>query len=166
MAELSDEHKTEIVLLFARFRSAAEVTAEINERFGLDMVIQQAVKYDPERPSFEAGDRWRTLHDLARREFIENVTAIPVANQSYRLELLQRGIKDAVKRGKWTIAASLAEQAAKEVGGVLTNQRNVTIDGRGRARDMTADERRETLMNMIDERLAQLDADQGNVTVQ
>lgn len=165
MAELTDEHKTEIMLLFARFRSPAEVTAEMNEKFGLEMVIQQTVKYDPERPSFEAGDKWRTLHDLARKQFIENISAIPVANQGYRLELLQRGIQDAISKGKWAAAAALAEQAARETGGLLTNQRNVSIDNRGRARDMSAEERREMLMGMIDERLGRL-TDEGSATVQ
>ncbi len=164
MAVLTDDQKLEIVLKLARFRSHTEIVEELVAE-GVATDRNQIRTYDPRNAKYEAGDKWKLIFEEARRAFVEEVTHIPVANQSYRLELLQRGIQDAIKNKKWAAAAALAEQAARDVGGVLTNQRNLTVDSRGRARDLTAEERRETLMSMIDERLGRI-ADQGSATVQ
>lgn len=167
MAELSEQHKETIVLLLARCRMPAEVVATLKDEFDLEITVRQVVGYDPTRPAFDAGDRWRTIFDAAREKYLADVASIPVANQGYRLDLLQRGIEAAVKKSKWSEAAALAEQAARDVGGVLTNQRQVDIrDGRQRAREQSPEERKESLFALLDEKLAQRGVDPGAAAVQ
>ena len=164
MAVFTEDQKLEIVLKLARFRGHVEIVEDLAAE-GVATDRNQIRTYDPTNAKYEAGDKWKLVFTEARRMFIEEQAQIPVFNQSYRLELLQRGIDQAIKEKKWGSVATLAEQAAREVGGVLTNQRNVTIDGRGRARDLSPEERRDNLMNMIDERLSKL-TDQRSATVQ
>lgn len=165
MAVFTEDQKLEIVLKLARFRSYAEIIEDLAIE-GVVTDRNQIRNYDPRNAKYEAGDKWKLVFEEARKAFVEEVAAIPLSNQSYRMELLQRGVDQAIKDKKWGTAATLAEQAAREIGGVLTNQRNVTIDGRGRARDLSPEERRDNLMNMIDERLGQIATDQGSATVQ
>ncbi len=166
MSALTEEEKMFVVSQFAQFRTHAQVIEAVKETFAKEIGFTNVRAYDPASPYFSAGDRFRALHDEMRKAFIQNVSDIPIANQSFRLAILQQGVVASVQAGKWATAAALAEQAAKEVGGVLTNQRNVSFENKGRARDMTPDERREALMGMISDRLEQLASDKGSATVQ
>lgn len=154
MAELSDQIKEGIVIQLARFRRPAEVAVWVREEFGLDLgdtAVQQIVKYDPSRPAFEAGEKWRPIFEAAREDYLTNVKAVPVANQGYRLMILQKGIDDAVSKKNWRLAADLSEQAAKEVGGVLTNTRELNVNNN--ARTMSSEDRAAALGALLSEAL-------------
>lgn len=151
MAELTDQIKEGIVIQLARFRRPAEVSVWVREEFGIDLgenAVQQIVKYDPTRPAFDAGEKWRPIFEAAREDYLTNVKAVPAANQGYRLSILQRGIEDAVSKKNWRLAADLTEQAAKEVGGALTNERNVNVNN---VRTMSAEDRASLLGSIIGE---------------
>lgn len=126
MAELNDQLKLRIVMALARFQTPTEIAKELVAE-GIETDARQVAGYDPSRTYYEAGEKWRKYFDEERARYLADVQSIPVANQSYRLQILQRGIDAAVSRGNWVMAANLAEQAAKEVGGALTNQRNVNV---------------------------------------
>jgi len=166
MANLSDELKLEIVTRIARFQGYAHTANEMASEHDIEIDRVQVRAYDPTTSKYCASERWRLVFEEVRHAFLHEVSVIPIANQAYRLNMLQELADTAREAGDAKGLREALKLAAKEVGGVLTNQRNVTIDGRGRARDMTADERRETLMNMIDERLTQIATDQGSATVQ
>lgn len=157
MAELSNIHKEAIVVALARFRSPTEVAAMLKADFELDLgehAVQQIVKYDPTRPAFEAGEKWRPIFEAAREAYINDVKLVPAAGQAYRLNTLQEGIEAAKKAKNWRLVADLLEQVAKEVGGVLTNSRDLNINDGRRAKDMTTEDRRSLLGSILAEELA------------
>jgi hypothetical protein len=159
VAELSEHHKEAIVLLLARYRTPAEVALVMREEFELELAIQQIVKYDPSRPVYEAGERWLPVFEAARKAYIEDAAAVPVANQGFRLNLLQQGIDAAKKSKNWKLVAELTEQASKEVGGVFTNIRDLNVNQTGRAR-------RELLASAIAEHYTKTNGPQPQATDQ
>lgn len=150
MADLSDEAKLFIVQALARFSSPAEVVVMIREDFGIETTIQQVRTYNPEHPKFEAGGKWRPIFEAVRKAYLEDVSSIPIASQAFRLNALQKNYDRAIKHGNVVLANATLEQAAKEVGGVLTNARNVSVQqATGGFRDLTSEERRMAVAEMI-----------------
>src|SRR5690606_36425432 len=64
--------------------------------------------------------------EVRRKKFLEEVSDIPGANQAYRLRQLHRMANEAMRRKNIVLAASLMEQAAKEMGGMFTNKRELS----------------------------------------
>jgi len=151
MAELTDTQKSAIITALARFARPAEVVVMMRDEFGVVVELPQISRYNPHLASYEGGEKWRDLFDEQRKAYIEEVSAVPVANQGFRLRRLQHYIEEAEKKKQWALAAGLLEQAAKEVGGVLTNDRNlrVTDDRKMRPEDMTSEERRAAVAEII-----------------
>lgn len=151
MADLNDLQKREIVEALACFRSPVEIVAAFQSEYGIEIDRLQVGRYDPTRPYYAAGDKWRDLFDARRKTYLEEVSSVPAANQGYRLRTLQEGIDAAKKAKNWPLVAQLLEQSAKEVGGVLTNDRNVRVtdDRKMRIEDMSLDERRAAMAEII-----------------
>lgn len=151
MAELEHHQKEQIVVLLAKFRTPSEIAALLKQEAGIDLTVQQISKYDPSRTAFDAGERWRPIFEAARKQYLTAVEDVPIANQGYRLQLLQEA-SDAARRARnWKLMAELLEQAAKEVGGVLTNQREMAVADFRPVRAMTAEERIQQLGLLISE---------------
>ena len=144
MADLTDQQKTEIVLAHARFMSPSDIVVMLREEHDVESDTAQVVRYNPTKACYEGGERWRPIFEEARKAFLHEIAAVPVAHQAYRLNLLQEGIDGARKAKNWALVASLAEQAAREIGGIYTNQRNLRVEdnARPRAIDMTPEDRR------------------------
>lgn len=84
-------------------------------------------RYDPTKPhNKDVSPKLRTIFETARAKFIEDVSAIPVAQRAYRLRALQRSVERAEKIENIAMVASLLEQAAKEMGGMFSNRRELT----------------------------------------
>lgn len=150
MADLSEDAKLFIVRAFARFSSPAEVVVMIREDFGIETSVQQVRTYNPDHPRFEAGEKWRPIFEAVRKAYLEDVSSIPIASQAFRLNALQKNYDRAMKHCNLILANAILEQAAKEVGGVLTNARNVSVQQAGGGfRDLTSEERRRTAAEMI-----------------
>lgn len=151
MAELTEEQKTAIVVGHARFMRPVEILAMLREDFDVEADRNQVIKLNPQRACYEGGEKWREAFDLARRAYTEEVASVPAANQGYRLNVLQEGIDAARKAKNWPLVAQLLEQSAKEVGGVLTNERNLRVDDsrRQRAADMDQDERKMAIAEVV-----------------
>lgn len=128
MADLNDEQKREIVEQLACFRTPVEVVAWFQSEYGIELDRLQVGRYDPSRTYYAAGEKWREVFELRRAAYLSDVSAVPAANQAYRLQTLQEGIEAAKKAKNWPLVAQLLEQSAKEVGGVLTNQRELKVD--------------------------------------
>lgn len=118
MAQLTESLKVEIVQRLARFQPPAEIARQLREDYALEVGIPQIVGYDPTRPSFEAGQRFVEIFNITREAFIKNVDAVPIANQGYRLQVLQSLLENHLKHKKLPEAARVVEQAAKEMGGL------------------------------------------------
>jgi hypothetical protein len=134
MAELTDEQKHFIVQAHAQFKRSPEIIADMRDEFEVVVSKQQVAQYNPQRKSFDAGDRWRQVFDAYRKAYMEEITSHDIASPAYRIGMLDRMAKKAERMGNIKLAADLAEQAAKEVGGAFTNERKVsgTIDHRHR----------------------------------
>ena len=151
MAELTDEQKHEIVELLACYRTTAAIIAHFQEVHGFEMNHKQVGIYDPTRRYFAAGDKWREIFDERRKAYLESVSTVPIANQGYRLNVLNELLVKALANDKPGLAITLLEQAAKEVGGIMTNQREVRVDDnrRMKAIDMTPEDRRAAMAEII-----------------
>lgn len=169
MAILTEEQKREIVLSLAGFMSPAAIRVKMKEDHGLDLEYRQITVYDPTRTHFEGSQRWRDIFEAARKNYVEDTLTVPVANQGYRLRTIQGLLDKALEQGNMVMAMQLMEQAAKEVGGLLTNARQLNVsDNRGGTMDLTPEERRAQAVELIREALAKqadLVAQEAGVTI-
>ena len=150
MAELSNDVKLAVVQSLARFATPAEVVAMVREEFEVETTVQQVRTYNPEHPKFEAGEKWRPIFQAVRKAYLEDLSAVPIASQAFRLNALQKNFERAMKVGNVVLANATLEQAAKEVGGTLTNARNVKVQQTGGSfRDLTSEERRRAAADML-----------------
>lgn len=171
MAELTEPQKLEIVTMLACWREPVVIQSHFRDEYQVELTFKQIGSYDPTRTYYEAGDEWRDIFDAKRKAYLEDVASIPIANQGWRLNLLNEQALKAFKEGKPALGIQILEQAAKEVGGVLTNERNVRVDDsrRQRAAEMSADDRRAALAQLIGEAMATRDppgAEKGTGSVQ
>jgi hypothetical protein len=150
MANLSEQQKREIVEALAGFQSPSAIIAHFRSAYGLDLTHKQVGRYDPTRSYYEGGEGWREIFEARRKTYLEDVSAVPAAHKAYRLNMLQEGIDAARSAKNWTLMAQLLKQAAEEEGGALTNVRKVNVEsGRKRPEDMTHEERKAAVAEMI-----------------
>lgn len=146
MAELNDQTKLLIVLALARFETPTEIMKQLREH-GIEVTPQQVGSYDPTRTYYEASEKWKVIFEDERRKYLEEVSAVPIANQGFRLNALQRTFDKAMRTGNTVLANATLRQAAEEVGGALTNARSVTVHRP--VDDMNAEERRAAMAEVI-----------------
>ena len=151
MASLDDEQKTQIVMMLACFRSPATIIGNFRREYGLELSHKQVGAYDPGKSYYEGGERWRAMFEQRRKVYLEDISAIPIAHQGYRLNLLDDMVHRALADDRLALAAHLLKQAAEEVGGGRTNERAVPSNdyGRPKAADMTPEERRAAITEII-----------------
>ncbi|HCW5140821.1 TPA: DUF2280 domain-containing protein, partial [Acinetobacter baumannii] len=88
---------------------------------------QQCEAYDPtKKTGQDLSEEFKTEFYRVRKEMNDNLSAIPIANIAYRLKRLQRFIDHEQFKENPVIVPSLLEQAAKEVGGLYTNRKEIT----------------------------------------
>ena len=126
MAELSDTVKHFIVQRLACYDTPSQVSEAVHREHGLAVSRQQVQKYDVARAGKKPAQRWCTLFHATRERFIVEVEQVPIAQRAVRLRRLDRMCAQAESRGNLPLAASLLEQAAKDVGGFYTNRRELT----------------------------------------
>ncbi len=132
MATLTDVQKLFIVRALACFDTPTQVAQAVQEEFGIEIHRRQVAEYDPSKASGrDVGAKLKAVFNATRAEFLEDVAAVPIANLSVRLRILQRMVVEADQRGNSAMVARLLEQAAKEVGGLMTNRRELTGKGGG-----------------------------------
>jgi hypothetical protein len=147
MADLDDNQKLRLVLALARFESHTDVSRMMREEYDLDVPIRQVGGYDPTKGYFDAGQRWLKVWEEERQRHLTEVRDIPIANQGFRLQELQRSFDKAAKTGNRVLANQTLRQAAEEVGGALTNERNVKVTRP--VDELTPDERRDAFAELI-----------------
>lgn len=127
MAKLTEPIKMAIVQALACYDSPSEVAEAVKEEFRVTVTRQQVAGYDPTKASCKGMARkLRDVFDQTRKDFLANVSTIPIAQQAVRLRALQREYERAKARGNSAMVAQLLEQAAKECGGMMTNRRELT----------------------------------------
>lgn len=126
MATLNNKVKAFIVQGLATYMMPSEVAEAVKKEFDLEITRQQVSSYDPTKASgMNLAQKWKDLFKQFRNDFNNDIQAIPIANKAYRLNMLDRMARDAEKSKNRPLAASLLEQAAKDVGEVFTNKQKV-----------------------------------------
>ncbi|MDM2828035.1 DUF2280 domain-containing protein [Citrobacter sp. Cpo089] len=126
MAALSTEVKAFIVQSLACFESPAKVIELVKAEYGIDVSRQQVSQYTPGNAmAAKLSQKWIDLFNGTRERFQNEISDIPIANKAYRLRALDRMMTRAEGMKNMALAASLMEQAAKEVGDAYSNKQKV-----------------------------------------
>jgi len=126
MATLNNKVKAYIVQGLATYMTPSEVVDAVKQEFDLEVTRQQVSSYEPGKAAaINLSQKWKDLFKQFRDDFNNDIQAIPIANKAYRLNMLDRMARDAEKSKNRPLAASLLEQAAKDVGEVFTNKQKV-----------------------------------------
>lgn len=126
MAALSTEVKAFIVQSLACYETPAKVIELVKENFKVVVTRQQVSAYDPANAMAKSlSQKWIDLFNTTRSRFQTEITDIPIANKAYRLRALDRMMTKAESMRNMALAASLMEQAAKEVGDAYSNKQKV-----------------------------------------
>lgn len=122
--KLNDEARTFVVQCLACFDPPSVVAAAVKKEFSFSVSPQACEAYDPtKRAGTKLSDKWRRLFEETRKTFLEDTSKIGASHKAVRLRALQRMAEKAENMGNLTLAASLYEQAAKEMGNAYTNTR-------------------------------------------
>lgn len=126
MATLKGEVKAFIVQSLACFDTPSQVVELVKKEFGLSITRQQVESHDPTKANGRGlAQKWVELFHENRKRFQTELSDIPIANKAYRLRALDRMMTRAEGMKNMALAASLMEQAAKEVGDAYSNKQKV-----------------------------------------
>lgn len=126
MATLKGEVKAFIVQSLACFDTPSQVVELVKKEFGLSITRQQVESHDPTKANGRGlAQKWVELFHETRKRFQTELSDIPIANKAYRLRALDRMMTKAEGMKNMALAASLMEQAAKEVGDAYSNKQKV-----------------------------------------
>lgn len=127
MATLTEEVKLFIVQGLACYDTPSQVAEAVKEQFGLVIDRRQVENYDPDKAAGRnLARKFVAIFRETRATFLKDVSTIPIAQQSYRLRVLQRTLTKVEKQGNTAMVTTVLEQAAKETGGAFTNRRELT----------------------------------------
>jgi hypothetical protein len=103
------------------------VAEAVRKEFGETIARQSIEAFDPtKRAGQKLAKRWRALFEETRKTFLEDTAAIGVSHRAVRLRALQRMATKAEEMGNMQLAAQILRQIAEEMGGALTNRRELT----------------------------------------
>lgn len=147
---LKTGHKRFIVQQLACFCTPNEIVAAVKARFEIVIARQLVERYDPTKTAgAQLRQPLRALFTQTRARYIAVEAAQAVAHRSYRLDRLNEMERVARKQGRFSLAASLLEQAAKEMGGAYTNRRPLIGKDGGPLRSTKVAELRDDELNRI-----------------
>ena len=129
MASLPTAAKVRLVTLLAQFTGPSEAARIVSEEHGVALNKQQAWKYDPTRSGCQTSPRLRQLFAEMRERWLNDLAVIPISHQAHRLRMLDRLATKLERQGDYGGALKAIEQAAKETGGLFTNQRKAVVEG-------------------------------------
>lgn len=147
---MPEEAKDFAVLCFARFMRPGQVMEAIKDRYGLDIDRRLIQNYDPTvTKGYQLGKKRKQLFEVTRERFLKELEDIPIASRAVRLQQLQHHYVTAIDRNNLGMGLRILEQAAKEAGGVHTNERHVHMSGKVQVEDVTDEEMRGTIAAAI-----------------
>lgn len=129
-SKLTDGARTYIVQALACWDTPTHVANTVKREFGISITPQAIEAYDPTKQAGRnLSEKWQSLFEATREELLKDKAKIPISHRGVRLRALQRMLEKAEAAGNILFAAQLLEQAAKEVGGMFTNRRELTGNG-------------------------------------
>jgi hypothetical protein len=145
---LSVDQKRYVVQALACHQSQNDVLAWLRDECGVELSAAGIQHYDP--TTLQGQELCKELTQLffeTRQKWNSNAEHVGLYHLRYRLETLQQSLELAKKRGNVKLMNETVEQAAKEVGGVFTKQRNVKVE------NLSVENRLCQLLNMTPEEL-------------
>jgi len=128
--KLSVEVQTFVVQSLACFDTPSIVVDAVRKEYGETITRQSVEGYDPtKKAGANLAEKWRALFEETRKTFLEDTANIGISHRAVRLRALQRMAEKAETQGNMVLAASLLEQAAKEMGDSFTNRHKVEHAG-------------------------------------
>lgn len=125
-AKIPAEIRTYIVQANACFDSPTAVAEAVSREFGIAVTRQYVEQHDPtKRAGVNLSKGLRKVFDQTREKFLADTSDIAISHKPVRLRALQRMAQKAEWQGNMVLAASLYEQAAKEVGEAYTNRQKL-----------------------------------------
>lgn len=122
--KMTDDVRTFVVQSLAFFDTPSSVVASVREQYGIEITKQTVEGYDPTKRAGQGlSEKWRSLFHETRKAFLEDTADIAVSHRAVRLRSLQRMVENAERMKNYALAASLLEQAAKEMGDAYSNKR-------------------------------------------
>ncbi|POP43351.1 hypothetical protein CHU32_09735 [Superficieibacter electus] len=130
MAALKPEVKAFIVQQLACFDTPSQIVEAVQNEFSIQITRQHVASHDPTKAAgVSLAKKWVDLFNETRKRFQTELSDIPIANKAYRLRALDRMMAKAENMRNMALAASLMEQAAKEVGDAYTNKHKLEHSG-------------------------------------
>lgn len=154
MAILTENVKLVIVQSLACYDTPSQVAEAVKQEFGVEVSRMQVALYDPTKGTGKnLSAKLRAIFAETREKFLADVSTIPIAQQSYRLRVLQRALTKVEKQGNTAMVAQLLEQAAKESGGAFTNRRELTGKSGGplMTANVTSEELKQAVQSVRDQ---------------
>jgi len=150
VAKLTHEIRAKIVAGWARYDTPIEIRREIQETYQVDVDMQQIYALNPEGASWKGSKRWEAVFAAERKMFLESAGRIGIAQKVVRLQRLDKLCRMALDKRNVKLAAELMEQAAKEMGEVFTNRREVRQDVRAVTATMSTEELRLSILSDLE----------------
>jgi len=112
----------------ACYDAPSTVAEAVKNEFGIEVTRQYVESHDPTKRAGEnLAKVYKAMFEAARETFLKDTSDIAISHKPVRLRALQRMAAKAETQGNMVLAASLLEQAAKEVGEAYTNKRELNI---------------------------------------
>lgn len=128
--KLTDAEKTFVVTRLACYDPPTVVLKALEAEFGKKPSLQAIEYYNYGcYQSRKLAKKWVDLFNATRKAFTDDVAAHGIANKAFRLQRMHTMMENAFQKGNYPLAASILEQAAKEMGDMFTNKRQVDIPG-------------------------------------
>ena len=128
MAALKEPVKIFIVQALACRDTPQEVADQVLQEFGVSIDRKQCQSYDPTKVAGRnLSKKFKDLFKETRKKFDEGLVDIPIANKYYRMKQYDKlliNTKNTVTKLK------IMEQAAKDSGGLYTNQTKTEHTGK------------------------------------
>ena len=130
MAALSEPVKIFIVQALACRDTPQEVVTLVKQEYDIEVTRSQCQNYDPTKYSGRnLSKKFVQLFNETREKFDAGLIDIPIANKHFRLKQYQKQLERNAKNT--VMSLKILEQAAKDVGGLYTNRKEITGAGGG-----------------------------------
>lgn len=124
---LTQEQKIFIIQGLARYLTPTQVREAVKAEFEVEPSLSLVCWYDPSKGKKKIDPRLVEIFNETRQAFRKTTAEHAIADIGYRIGRLQRMSEQAERMKNLPLAASLLEQAAKDVGGAFTNKSHVVV---------------------------------------
>ncbi|MEZ5784731.1 MAG: DUF2280 domain-containing protein [Rhizobiaceae bacterium] len=152
MARLEDHHKQFIVENLADFRGYADIARLMKEEWGIEVDRAQVRSYDPSKPAYAGGDKWRGIFEARRKAYLGSFEEVPIASEAFRMRQLHEFFIRAKDSGNTGLSLKILKQV-DEMTSKISAKNPQNMIPRPDWYDLTPDERRSKATEFLRELL-------------